>query len=424
MIRLGTGECKVHAHVANSAWSDERHEMVGMAHGRSSGHVNVSRAGLRLPTHLLLLVFATLLMVVCGRSEENDATSQPTSVPNGSSPPTVTSGISLQQPTGGQTRVIPTVTSVPPTPLPVFQPNELGQIPILMYHQVGPVPDQFTRTPDQLLADLQWLYDNSFHVISMNDYLTNEIDIHAGKRPVVLTFDDSSTSQFRLLPIGNNQMAIDPNCALGILEKFYAAHPDFGRGAHFALNSDRMFAWALDADESDQEPYIQKKLRWLLDNGYELGNHTVDHANLAEMDEKDVKYQLAANQDAILALVPDAQMNVITLPYGMYPSVGGDKLLRGFEYKGRKYAWDAALLVGANPASSPISTAFSPFETARIQAYDDELHSWFETFLDAPDILYVSDGNVDTTTVPRTLHPWLVGTLDESKLGGKQLVRN
>lgn len=303
-------------------------------------------------------------------------------------------------------------------------PNELGQVPILMYHQIGRVPAQFTRTPDQLRADLQWLYDNRFYVISMQDYLDDQIDIPAGKRPVILTFDDSPVSQFRLIPLADGQLAIDPNCAVGILETFYAKYPDFGRGGYFGVNTKRIFAWAPEADASDQESYVQLKLRWLLDNGYELGNHTVDHADLSTLTAGEIKAQLAGANDTVLDLAPDAQMKVIALPYGMYPAGAAESLLRGFTYQGKDYSWDAALLVGANPAVSPLSTAFDPFETPRIQAFDDELKKWFQIFVNEPGLLYVSDGDPNVVTVPNVLPPALAGSLDRSRVGDRALVRD
>jgi hypothetical protein len=107
----------------------------------------------------------------------------------------------------------------------------------------------------------------------------------------------------------------------------------------------------------------------------------------------------------------------------MYPDGGDDTLLRGFDLNGQTYHWVCALEVGADPAVNPYSTEYDPYATARIQAFDEELDKWKQTFADNPGILYVSDGNPNTVTVPTDLHPWLVGTLDESKLGDKQLIR-
>lgn len=318
----------------------------------------------------------------------------------------------------------PTATAaLSPEQLQTLRPNELGQVPILMYHLIGPEPEQFVRTPDQLRTDLQWLYEHDFVVVPLRDYVSNTIDIPAGKRPVVLTFDDSSASQFRLTPLENGQYALDPECAVGILEIFFSEHPDFGRGGYFAVNSYKLFDWDPLADESEQTAFAGVKIQWLLDNGYEIGNHTLEHANLGELSDEEIKYQLAANDDAVKALAPGARIEVITLPYGAYPSGGDDRLLRGFSYQERLYQWSGALLVGANPANSPISTEFDPFETARIQAFDDELSKWFETFVAVPEILYVSDGNPGLITVPNDLHPQLAGTLNEGSVGDRELVR-
>ena len=303
-----------------------------------------------------------------------------------------------------------------------FKPNELGQVPILEYHQLGPDPEQFIRTPDQFRGDLQWLYDNNFHVVSLHDFLTSSIDIPAGKKPVVLTFDDSSAGQFRVSENADGTLAIDPNSAIGIMELFFGAHPDFGRGGMFAVLPQKLFDWG-SADESDQEQFAATKLQWLVDNGYEIGNHTYNHVDLSTISNDEIMLELSKANDAILSIVPSARIEAVTLPYGMYPAGGDDTLLRGFDLNGQSYHWVCALEVGADPAVNPLSNLYDPYATARIQAFDDELGKWKATFAENPGILYVSDGNPHTVTVPNDLHPWLVDTLDESKLGGKQLIR-
>jgi peptidoglycan/xylan/chitin deacetylase (PgdA/CDA1 family) len=323
----------------------------------------------------------------------------------------------------------PTATSVPdnahvltPDELQQFKPNELGEVPILEYHQLGPEPEQFIRTPDQFRGDLQWLYDNNFHVVALHDFLTSSIDIPAGKKPVVLTFDDSSASQFRVSENADGSLAIDPNCSVGIMELFFSAHPDFGRGATFAVLPQTLFDWGT-VDEPDQAEFGTTKLQWLVEHGYEIGNHTYNHVDLSTLSDDEIMQELSKANDAILSIVPDAHIEAITLPYGMYPDGGDDTLLRGFDLNGQTYHWVCALEVGADPAVNPYSTEYDPYATARIQAFDEELDKWKQTFADNPGILYVSDGNPNTVTVPTDLHPWLVGTLDESKLGDKQLIR-
>ena len=136
--------------------------------------------------------------------------------------------------------------------------------------------------------------------------------------------------------------------------------------------------------------------------------------------------ELAMNSDAINAIIPNHpnnRMDVVTLPYGAYPNDGDDTIFRGFTYQGREYVYSSALLVGANPSVSSFSTTWDPYAIARIQAFDDELATWFGVMEDNPGILYTSDGNPATVTIPNQLEPGLADTLDETKLGSRELIR-
>jgi peptidoglycan/xylan/chitin deacetylase (PgdA/CDA1 family) len=408
---------------------------------RSRSTAGLSRGTLVIWALAVVFLLGAVLLATRDSGDANDAGVDPTAVGAGgvvstpgtsseqTSDPQATSANSIagQPPAGGETPVGDggSAPQGPLTPEEIqhFQPNELGQIPILEYHHLGPAPEQFVRTPDQFRGDLQWLYDNDFYVVNLHDILDDNINVPAGKKPVALTFDDSPASQFSLIQLNDGQLAIDPNCAIGIMERFFAQHPDFGRGGHFAVLPGYFFDWDPTIGHPDQTPHIQAKFDWLVANGYEIGNHTMDHANLVELTNDEIKYQLAEANDAIHQIVPDEPVTVITLPYGMYPAGGDDTLFRGFEYKGRHYEWDAALMVGANPTVSPLSTEYDPYATARIQAFDEELNKWFQVFTEQPGILYVSDGDPNTVTVPEDLHPWLVGTLDMSKIGDRELVR-
>ncbi len=66
---------------------------------------------------------------------------------------------------------------------------------------------------------------------------------------------------------------------------------------------------------------------------------------------------------------------------------------------------------GAEPGPSPNSTAFDEMSIARIGGKDEPgpgegnlfLDYWFGQFESRPDLLYTSDGNPDTITVPEVL---------------------
>lgn len=372
---------------------------------------------------VLLLTLVLLATIACGGSGETPTQSAAPTDPQAAQSTAPTDGQPATATTGQSAEAGTAPTELPPEQIQLDEPNELGQIPILEYHQIGPDPEQFVRTPDQMRRDLQWLYSHGFYVINLSEVLNNRIDVPLGKKPVVLTFDDSPAGQFRLLKLANGQYTIDPNCAVGIMETFFTAHPDFGRGGQFAVLPNMLFDWTTVAAEPDQQGLGQMKLQWLVNNGYELGNHTFDHVSLGDLANDKIKYQLAEANIAIQQLVPGATVGAVTLPFGIYPDGGDDTLLRGFDYKGQHFAWKAALLVGANPTVSPLSTAFDPFAIARIQAFDDELTKWFVIFKENPGLLYVSDGNPATVTIPNDLHPWLVGTFDASRVDGREIVR-
>ncbi len=304
-----------------------------------------------------------------------------------------------------------------------YQPNELGQIMVLMYHRIEAQDnpeDVWTRTPDQFRGDLQWLYDNDFYIIPIRDYVRNEINAPAGKRPVVLTFDDGTVGQFRMVEQDDGTMAIDPDSAIGILEDFFNRYDDFGRGGLFSILPLAPFAWP---DAEDQRQFAEDKLNWLIDNGYELGNHTVGHINMRDVSDEEIKSELARAEDMMAEYVPDVDVSVLAVPFGVYPEGGDTAIFEGWEYEGRQYELEGALMVGAEPAPSPVHVDFDPMWIPRINSDDEQLGRWFSFVEENPGIMYVSDGNPDTITIPADVHPWLVDTLDESKTEGKEVIR-
>jgi peptidoglycan/xylan/chitin deacetylase (PgdA/CDA1 family) len=205
---------------------------------------------------------------------------------------------------------------------------------------------------------------------------------------VVLTFDDGVVSHFRYTVDGGGEKTLDPNSAVGVLEEFFGEHPDFGRGGLFSILPLAPFAWP---GAPDQLEYAEEKLQWLLANGYELGNHTLGHNNLAELTSEETMEDLAAAVDLIHEYVPGAPVVAIVLPYGEYPP--GESLLREFDYQGQHYQFYGALMAGAGPALPPAHPDFDPFRMPRILAGDEEFDKWFSYVEDNPGLIYVSDGN-------------------------------
>ena len=272
-------------------------------------------------------------------------------------------------------------------------PNELGRVMILEYHKIDYPEERWTRTPENFRRDLETLYAKGYRLINLGDLLDRKIKIPAGTTPVVLTFDDSSPGQFRYIE-ANGSVQIDPKSAIGILEAFIAEKPDFGRGGTFyvlpgASKPNRLF---------NQPEYEAKKLLFLVNHGYEIGNHTLWHANLGKYPEATVRAQVAEAQVWIQRHVPDYKTRTLALPHGVYPP-DVNWVLHG-SAKGTTYSHDAVLMVAGGPAPSPFSRAFDPVRLPRVQAVERDLAYWLNHFDKNPNERFVSDGDANSVTVP------------------------
>ena len=272
-------------------------------------------------------------------------------------------------------------------------PNELGRVMILEYHKVDYPEERWTRTPENFRRDLETLHTRGYRLLALNDLLDGRIALPAGTTPVVLTFDDSSPGQFRYLEQAGG-LEIDPKSAVGILEAFTRERPDFGRAATFfvlpgAAPPNRLF---------NQPAHAGQKLKHLANGGYEIGNHTLWHANLGKYDEPVVRAQLAEAQVWIHRHVPDYRIRALALPHGVYPK-SVEWALRG-SAKGTAYRHDAVLMVAGGAAPSPFARAWDPVRLPRIQAVERELAGWLAYFEKHPDERFVSDGDPGTVAIP------------------------
>ena len=268
--------------------------------------------------------------------------------------------------------------------------DELQQVPVLMYHQLlaNPGADRYNETPAAFRAELARLQKDNFVPVTAADYVAGHIDIPAGKHPVVLTFDDSTNSQ---LAMGSDGKPL-PNTAVGIMEAFTAAHPDFPAHATFFVNNGG---------------FSQPALKWLHDNGFEVADHTVSHANLSTIADAQVQKEIGGNFDMITAAT-GAAPTTFALPYGMYPK--NRALMTHGAYSGKQYSFKGVFLVGAEPAHSPFAKTFIPGLIPRIRSQslktgaDVPYESSAElTVLEAhPERLFTSDGDPAVVSYPKS----------------------
>ena len=271
-------------------------------------------------------------------------------------------------------------------------PNELGRVMILEYHKIDLPEERWTRTPANFRRDLERLWERGYRLVALNDVLDGKIGIRRGATPVVLTFDDSSPGQFKLIE-KNGGSVLDPDCAVGILEAFERQHPEFGHAATFyvlpgADPPNRLF---------NQKELVGRKLQYLASHGYEIGNHTLWHANLSKYPERVVRQQLATAQEWIQKDVPGYRIRTLALPMGAFPK-DVRWAIEGAEGK-TAYRHDAILMVAGGAAPSPYARAFDPYRLPRIQAVETELAQWLTYFERNPQERYVSDGDPAAITV-------------------------
>jgi peptidoglycan/xylan/chitin deacetylase (PgdA/CDA1 family) len=291
-------------------------------------------------------------------------------------------------PLRGSAGADPVAPAAPAAPADVGA-NELGRVPVLMYHRIVTEPESvYDRTPDDFRAELERLDREGYVPVLAADFTAGRMDVPAGKHPVVITFDDGDPSQFALGQDGNPA----PGTAVAIMLDVARAHPGFRPVATFYVNADPF-----------GEPGGTRSIPWLLANGFDVGNHTMTHANLRDSDE-DTTYTEIADLDALIRrAAPDANPTTIALPFGIHPNPPE------LAIEGEGYHYQGAFLVGSNPSPSPFTADFDPLNIPRIRSQGpdgDEAEYgsavWLDKLGQNRDSLYTSDGDAARISYPKS----------------------
>ena len=273
--------------------------------------------------------------------------------------------------------------------------NENGQIMLLMYHGIGSKEEEWVRTPENFRRDLENLYEKGYRLITLKDYIENNIKVEAGYTPVVITFDDGLQNQFNIIE-EKVEKKLDPDCAVGIIEEFKKKHPDFGQGGSFFVYYSNPFR---------QKELIKEKYDFLIENGYEIGNHAYTHENLGELSAEGVQKALALNVKYTQEYLPGYDVFALALPYGIAPKDEKFQYAISGEYEGTKYNNRAILRVGSNPAPAPNHIKFDAARLPRIRASELKMggtgiYDYLASFEKHPEKRYISDGNPNTIVIP------------------------
>ena len=285
--------------------------------------------------------------------------------------------------------------------------NELGDVPIMMYHGIHNITDNeytggnvdkdgYQRTKEAFIEDLEFYYNSGYRMIRLQDYVNGIIDVEAGLSPIILTFDDGLENNIKVTGLDENgNIIIDPNSAVGVLEDFKKKYPDFNVTATFFVNGGLF----------QQSEYNEKILNWLVDNGYDIGNHSYSHADFTTISKEKSIQEIGIVYNLLEKYIPGKYVNIVALPFGSpYDKNHGnfEAILNGI-YNGNEYKTESTLRVGWMPETSPFNLNFDKTFLKRIRAWDDNGNDWDikKSFEYLQDTRYISDGDKNTITVPQ-----------------------
>lgn len=295
-------------------------------------------------------------------------------------------------------------SSVPSVPrgdgeqLPTRAPNELGRIPVLEYHLIGDRDSRWSRTWQRFARDLELLHERGYRPITVKEMVGDRIDLPAGLSPVVITFDDASPGQFRYME-EDGALKIDSTSAVGVWNAFAAKHPEWKGKGVFCVLPAASEGHAFFGDKGihgQKSAWRLKKVRYLIENGFEVCNHSLWHANFAKMSDAVVQEQIARAQLAVDSALSGSGAGVTTLalPLGQWPK-DRSLLKRGSwtdkNGKVTSYNINAVLMVAGGPSRSPKDSLFDPMKIPRVQVFNDELENMLDQ-LDRQETRYVSAG--------------------------------
>ena len=289
---------------------------------------------------------------------------------------------------GEQTQPAETARDTPAIDIPTYPPNRLGDVLVLVYHGIGRPEARWVRTPENFRADLEYLLAHGYYPVNLIDLARGNLDhVPQGRRPIVLTFDDSTAGHFRYLEDGT----IDPDCVVGVLKAMHDAY-----GEDWPLRA--TFFVLLHAGKPGPLLFRQaglgpQKVQALVDWGMEVGSHTITHADLSQIGPDEIKWELAVSQNRIEALVPGYRVRSFALPYGIYPA-DASLLKEGYApSEDLTYRYEAVVTLRARPALSPFSAEFDPLFITRVQAIQSQLDTWFSYYERYQERYYTSAGD-------------------------------
>jgi hypothetical protein len=294
---------------------------------------------------------------------------------------------------------------------------------IVMYHKFDPkIPSsnaKLNRTPDDFRKDLEELYKRNYRPVTVSEFVDNRMDVPPGKTPIVLSFDDSVPTQFKIVSGSQGQPTIDRDCAVGIMETFHKTHSDWPTKGTFFVLPEATKRGALTPAPFGDPATSAEKLDYLIKNGYEIQNHSSTHPQFNHLSADKIQEEIGFAAHSIKQINPKASMDILALPYGTLPKKSNMKYLFDGTGGGANYHIKAVVRAAWRPVASPVTIAGRK-NTGNIAAFDIDhiervtpgpdlaskpgsFEYWLKWFDENPSQRYISDGNPNVVAVPAGL---------------------
>lgn len=209
--------------------------------------------------------------------------------------------------------------------------------PILLYHAIGePVEIEWHPSlimPASLFEEhLQYLSQEGYKVISVGELVKLLSTNGSLEKVVAMSFDDGYKN--------NHSDALPLLKKYNATASFYIVDREVGKGVY--MNKEQLLN--------------------LIDNGMEIGSHTINHAPLALIDPKYLPWEVGSAKKFLEAKLPGYVVNGMAYPNGGY----NEKVINAL--KEYKFSYGLTGKVGANTHKN---FAKSPYEMYRISIVDD-----------------------------------------------------
>jgi peptidoglycan/xylan/chitin deacetylase (PgdA/CDA1 family) len=203
-----------------------------------------------------------------------------------------------------------------------------NRLRILMYHGVSPGGGRLSVAPELFAQQMRFLADNDFRVVSLEEAL-QRLSAHAGlERTVVLTFDD------------------------GLRDFLTTAAPVLRQhrfsATLFVVTGKLGQTTQWSSSNGNSALLNHEELSELRSQGFQLGSHTVTHADLRTLDDARLARELEASRAAI------ADFGQTFIPFA-YP--GGTFTVRERDAVERA-GYDCGVIVGGRWGNGPETDQF------------------------------------------------------------------